>query len=259
MIIVLILLPLGCVVGYGFLVVLAHLISRGMIFPAPPSSYQADANHFFITASDGTRLAARYWENPDARHTVLWFHGNGEDLGTIADYLPEWQRRGFAILAIDYRGYGRSEGTPSETSTYADAFSAFAWLQAEKHLLPGQVIVMGYSLGSGPAVEVATREPVAGLILLAPFVSAYRTLTRAPLVLGDKFENLKKIGRLQCPLLVIHGEADQTVAFWHGRRLLDAARVRKQHLWVAGADHGNVAETAGEAYFDAIRKFADSL
>lgn len=246
-------------VPYAALSFGAHRLSGSLIFPCPPPSYELGPDYFLLTSPDGVRVACRFWENPDARYTILWFHGNGEDLGTIADTVDSWRKEGFAILALDYRGYGRSEGSPSEETVYADAAMAFEWLRAEKRLPHSRIIVMGYSLGSGPAVEIATREPVAGLILQAPFVSTYRVMTRIPLFPGDKFRNLAKINRLKCPLLVIHGTADRTVPFWHGRKLLEAATVRKEHLWVEGAGHTDIAAVAGDSFWAAVRHFSEAL
>lgn len=246
-------------VAYVAAAVVGHYWSLKLIFPRPPATYALGGEYFQIEASDGVKLAARHWPNPAATHTVLWFYGNGEDLGSLDSYLAEWRRRGFAIFAVDYRGYGRSGGEPSEAAAYADAALALEWLKKERGLQPGQIILMGYSLGSGPAVELATREAVGGLILLAPLVSAYRVMTVVPLLPGDKFVNLAKIGRIKCPVLIMHGTEDRTVPFWHGQKLFAAAPEPKRHLWVEGAGHGDVSDVAGERYWQAIREFADSL
>lgn len=241
--------------AYGGLVWLAHHVSLWLLFPRPPASYVHTSDYFFLEATDGARIAARWWSVDDPRRTVLWFHGNGEDLGTIADAVGEWQRRGFAVLAIDYRGYGLSGGRPTEANTYADAETALAWLRDKQGIPCARIVALGYSLGGGPAVELGTRYRLAGLFLLAPFVSAYRVKTVVPLVAGDKFVNLEKMGRLRCPLLVIHGTADRTVPLWHGQRLHASAKVRKQALWVRGAGHGDVAELAGDNYWETIEEF----
>lgn len=241
--------------AYAVLALLAHHWSLRLLFPRPPASYGRSPEVQFLEAEDGVRIAARFWPAPQPRRTVLWLHGNGEDLGGIADTVDEWNRRGFAVFAIDYRGYGLSEGRPDEANTVADARRALAWLATQQGVPSAEVVVVGYSLGGGPAVDLAVELPLAGLILLAPFVSAYRVMTRLPLLLGDKFENLRKIGRLRCPVLVVHGTEDDTVPLWHGRRLFAAATVPKSRLWVDGAGHTDFAEVAGEAYWAAIDEF----
>ncbi len=245
--------------AYAVLALLGHFYSRKAMFPRPAPSYTMTPEYFHLTAPDGVKLAARHWETPGASHTVLWFHGNGEDLGTIAGHLGPWQKLGLSIFAVDYRGYGRSGGTPDETNACADATLALDWLKREKGLQPGQIIVFGYSLGSGPAVDLAVREDVVGLILLAPFVSAYRVMTGVPVLPGDKFQNLSKMPRVRCPVLVMHGTADSMIPVWHGHKVFEAIQSSKRSLWVEGAGHGDVAEVAGERYWETIRSFADSL
>lgn len=246
-------------VAYGVTTVLAHFWSLKMIFPRPAPSYALTSEHVRLTAPDGVVLAGRHWANPEARHTVLWFHGNGEDLGTIEDSVSAWVRRGFAVFAVDYRGYGQSGGRPGEASAYADAALALDWLRREQGLPAARILVLGFSLGGGPAVDLAAREQVGGLILIAPFVSAYRVMTVWPLFPGDKFNNLAKIGRVRCPVLVMHGTADEMIPLWHGQKLLAAAPEPKRHLWVEGAGHGDIVAVAGERYWEAVREFTRGL
>lgn len=244
---------------YVLAAIAGHYLSLSLIFPRPPASYTMGAEHFHLTAPDGVKLAARHWPNPAAKHTVLWFYGNGEDIGALELSAGEWRKRGFAVMAVDYRGYGRSGGVPSEATTYDDAAVALDWLKKERGLAASQVVLLGYSLGSGPAVELATREKLGGLILIAPLVSAYRVMTVVPLLPGDKFVNIGKIGRIQCPVLFLHGRQDRTVPFWHGEKLFAAAPEPKRHLWVDEAGHGDLEEVAGEKYWQAIREFAATL
>ncbi len=245
--------------AYAIIAVLGHFYSLRAMFPRPAPSYTMTPDYFHLTAPDGVKLAARHWETPGASHTVLWFHGNGEDLGTVGDYIGEWQKLGLSVFAVDYRGYGGSGGSPTEGNVNADAALALEWLKREKKLKPEQLIIFGYSLGSGPAVDLAVREEIAGLILLAPFVSAYRVMTGVPLLPGDKFRNLSKMPRVRCPVLVIQGTDDGMIPVWHGRKIYEAAPGPKRSLWVEGADHGDVSEVAGERYWETIKSFAESL
>lgn len=236
----------------------AHFLSGRLIFPRPPSSYQITPDLVQLTASDGTRLVCREWPNPVAKFTLLWFHGNGEDLGTIAEGMEQFQKAGFSIFAPEYRGYGQSGGTPTEANIYADAARALDWLI--QHGTPRErIIIFGYSAGGGAAVDLASHERVAGLVLQCCFVSAYRVITRVPIFPGDKFENHKKLPRVQCPVLVIHGTADETIPFWHGKRLYAAATGRKYKLFVEGGQHVGLGDYAGEIYWRTLRDFAASL
>jgi len=243
---------------YAAAAVMAHLMSRSMLFPHPPPSYALTPDLVQVTAPDGTRVVCRHWPNPTARFTLFWFHGNGEDLGAVAEYIQPYVQAGFAVFALEYRGYGQSGGTPNESGLYADAALGLDWLKRHG-TPPARTILFGYSLGGGVAIELATHERVAGLVLQSCFVSAYRVMTRVPLFPWDKFENLKKLPRVQCPVLVIHGTADEVVPVWHGEKLFAAAPGPKARLFVAGAPHGDVAGAAGEAYWQALQAFAAGL
>jgi len=243
---------------YVLLAVWAHFVSLRMIFPRPPVRYERTAEHFFLAAPDGVKINARFWANPAARHTILFCHGNGEDLGSVSTYLEDYHKQGYAILSWEYRGYGYSGGKPDEPTTYADAELALDWLR-QRGVPLRSVMIYGYSLGGGPATELARRHEVGGLVLEAAFVSAYRVMTRWPLVYGDKFKNLAKLAEVKCPVLVMHGMADEVVPFWHGEALSAAAKEPKIKLFVPGATHGGVVDTAKAEYWSTLKRFADSL
>lgn len=244
---------------YSLLAVSAHFLSLSMMFPRPPLKYALGSDIIQLTTPDGVKIAARHWPNPQAKHTLLYLHGNYEDLGSINDYIPQLVTAGYAVFAIDYRRYGLSEGSPTETNVYADTKLAYAYMREKLGIPANRIIPFGYSLGSGPAVELAMHEPVAGVILQGAFVSAYRTMTRIPLFPGDKFANLGKMARLTCPVMVIHGTADGTVPFWHGEKLYEATTARKTKLFVEGGPHSGLADFIGPRYAEELRRFTDSL
>jgi hypothetical protein len=250
---------IGVAVLYALLAVGAHYLSLRMIFPRPPLKYAMGPDYFTLTAPDGTKLAARYWANPGAKYTLLYLHGNYQDLGSLAEYMPAFLQHGYAVLAFDYRHYGHSEGTPTEATLYSDTELAYDYLRTKLGVPAERIVVYGYSLGGGPAVELARHEPVAGLVLQGAFVSSYRVMTRVPVFPGDKFANLGKMPDLKCPVMVIHGTEDATVPFWHGVRLYDATTARKTKLFIPGGHHGGLAEFAGPVYWDELAKFTNSL
>jgi fermentation-respiration switch protein FrsA (DUF1100 family) len=244
---------------YAVCAVGAHYLSLDMMFPRPPVSYSRGPDYIELRAPDGTVVMARYWPNPSARHTLLYLHGNYEDLGTVGEYVPGLVDAGYAVLAIDYRRYGLSGGVPNEANLYADTELAYEYLRTKLGVPAERIVPFGYSLGGGPAVELARRRPVGGLILQGAFVSAYRVMTRIPLFPADKFENLKKMPSIRCPVLVIHGTADNTVPGWHGEALYAAATARKAKFIVEGGPHAGLADFAGPRYAQELRKFTDSL
>lgn len=244
---------------YAILAVGAHFLSLSMIFPRPPVKYEMGPDYITLTAPDGTKLAARHWPVAGAKYTVFYLHGNYEDLGSIAEYLPGFTKAGYSMFAFDYRHYGHSGGTPSEANVYADTQLAYDYLRTKLGVPADRIIVFGYSLGGGPAVELALHQPVAGVVLQGAFVSAYRVMTNVPLFPGDKFNNLRKASALRCPVLVIHGSADGTVPFWHGERLYDAITAPKMKLFVPGGPHAGLADFVGPAYTETLQKFTASL
>lgn len=244
---------------YVVLAIAARLVAPGMIFPRPPVKYDLTPDYIQLTAPDGVKLAARHWANPAAKYTLLYLHGNYEDLGSIGEYMPSFVQAGYAVFALDYRGYGRSGGQPTETNTCADVRLAYAYLREQLGVPANRIVIFGYSLGGGPGVELALHEPVAGLVLQGAFTSAYRVMTRIPIFPGDMFVNIAKVPHLRVPVLYLHGTDDATVPFWHGVALFQATPGRKMKLFVPGGHHSGLAETAGPAYWDALKQFTDSL
>jgi len=241
---------------YAGLCLLAYLVSDRMIFLAPPATYRDSGQILRLTTADGVQISAIHLVNPPAEYTLLYSHGNAEDLGLVAPLLARLREWGFAVLAYDYRGYGMSQGTPSERGAYEDVDAAYAYLTRALGVSPRRIIAYGRSVGSGPAVDLATRRPLAGLIVESGFLTAFRVLTRVPLLPFDKFRNADKIARVSCPVLVMHGMQDEVVPFAHGRRLFGAAPEPKRFLWVDGAGHNDFMLVAGDRQAQALREFA---
>jgi fermentation-respiration switch protein FrsA (DUF1100 family) len=250
---------LSVVVIYAAVCILAYFVSDRMIFLPPPATYRDGAETLHLTTADGTRISAVHLVNPRADFTILYSHGNAEDLGLIAPLLARLRDWGFAVFAYDYRGYGTSRGTPSERGAYEDVDAAYAFLTGTLGVPPGRIIAYGRSVGSGPAVDLAARRPVAGLVVESAFVTAFRVLTRVPLLPFDKFRNADKIRRVSCPVLVMHGVEDEIIPIAHGRRLYRAAPEPKRFLWVEGAGHNDFTLVAGDRQRKALREFAALL
>lgn len=245
--------------AYVFLALFANLTADSVIFRPQESSYGEGGRIFKIPAEDGTPLSAIHLPAPGAIATVLYLHGNAEDIGDILPRLEEMRARGLSVLAFDYRGYGATPGTPSERNVNADTRAVFRYLQDKLGVSPGEVVAYGRSLGSGPATELATREPLRGLILDGAFKSTFRVVTQAPLIPGDRFPNIARIPHARCPVMVIHGELDIVTPVYHGKALFAAAPEPKRALWVSDAGHNDVPEIAGEAYWAAVLMLARGL
>ncbi len=162
-------------------------------------------------------------------------------------------------MAYDYPGYGTSAGTASEERCYMSIQAAYDYLLQSQHALPQQIILYGRSLGSGPTSEFANNHPVGGVIYEGAFTSILRVPARINILPWDKFDNLSKIDKITVPILIIHGTKDGTVDVWHGKKLFAKANEPKSALWVEGAGHNDIAEVAGEKYFNSILEFSKKL
>jgi len=242
---------------YLSLVLLAVFLSESMIFLPHPSSYTDSPEILKITAANGKRISAVYLPNPSARFTLLVSHGNAEDLGDDRFWLEDLRRAGFSVFAYDYEGYGTSEGKPTEKAVYQDEAAAYDYLAINLRTPPDHIVIFGRSVGTGPATYLAAKRPAAGLILQSPFVSAFRVLTRVPLLPFDRFPNSKNIRHVHCPVLILHSRVDSVIGFWHGQKLFALANEPKQFFWTADADHNNME--AAQGYSEALQKFSRSL
>lgn len=228
-----------------------------LIFFPPASSYEDELEGLeWLESAAGDRIAARYVEAPGADTAVLFAHGNAEDIGDGVIHADHYAALGVSVLTFDYPGYGLSSGRPSEDGAYAAADAAYRYLREDRGIAPTAIIAHGRSLGGGVMVDLASRESVGGLIIESSFVSAYRVVTRVPLVPVDQFTSLKKLPAVLAPILVVHGDRDGLIAPWHGRRLYDAVpEDRRFSLWVEGAGHNDLVEVAGQRYWTALAAF----
>jgi len=241
---------------YAAACVLAHFMSDRLIFQPPSASYRDSTVTLKLRAADGARISAIHLPNPSAAFTILYSHGNAEDLGLVMPVLARLREWGFSVLGYDYHGYGTSEGRPSEARAYLDGEAAFAYLTADLAVAPARIIAYGRSVGSGPAIELAARHPVGGLVIESGFTSASRVVFRLPLLPFDRFTNIAKIGRVTCPILVMHGTEDEIVPIAHGKRLFEAAPAVKRSLWIDGAGHNDFMLVAGERQRQALIELA---
>ncbi len=238
---------------------LALLFSEKLIFAPQDPSYTHLPNELKIVSGNGEKITAVYLEIPDAKYTILFSHGNAEDLGTVLPFMQQFHKLGYSLLLYDYHGYGTSEGSPSVRKAYQDIDAAYRWLVEEKGIDPKTIIAQGRSVGGGPATWLAAHREVGGLVIESTFVSAFRVRTIVPLFPWDKFNNLRHIKQTTCPVLVMHGRNDRVLPFWHGEKLYAAAPGEKMHLWIDNAEHNDYAYVAGSTYFDAFHSFVKEL
>jgi pimeloyl-ACP methyl ester carboxylesterase len=217
--------------------------------------------HWIPVGRNGDRLHA-WWmpaESPNAP-VMLYLHGARWNLSGSVTRIDRWKKLGFSVLAVDYRGFGKSAAiSPTEELAYEDAEAAYEYLGT---LAPGKPrVVVGHSLGGAIAAEVARRHPdVAGVVLEATFTSVKDMIAHTrwsflpvDLILTQHFDTLSKIAAIRAPILITHGTQDSIVPFEMGERLYEAAKSKKRFIKVEGGSHHNLSYVAFEQYKEAVR------
>lgn len=192
---------------------------------------------------------------------MLWSHGNAGNIVHRLENLRELYEHGLTAFIYDYRGYGRSDGVPSEQGLYLDAMAAYDHLANERKIPVGRIVDFGRSLGASVAGDLARRRPVAGLILETPFPSVEAVARRvfhglpAHLLLKSRFDLVARLREIHLPLLVLHGDRDTVIPFDLGRAVYEAANEPKEFVVIPGADHNNTYLIGGETYFQRLLGF----
>ncbi|MFQ5850203.1 MAG: alpha/beta hydrolase [Candidatus Binatia bacterium] len=218
----------------------------------------------YLTTEDGVRLNGWFIPSLEGDMTLLWFHGNAGNISHRLDNIRLLHDKvKIHIFIVDYRGYGRSEGSISEEGTYRDARATLQYLRSTKGLDPKKIVFYGRSLGAGVAVDLAIREESLALIIETPFASVremakvlFPFLPIGPF-LRTRYDILDKIKRVRVPLLVIHGDQDDVVPYAQGKRVFEAAPEPKEFYTIPGAHHNDTFIVGGDPYFAALKGFID--
>lgn len=196
--------------------------------------------------------------------TLLYLHGNSENIGANLDLAHSYQRMGFNVLLVDYRGYGRSSGPfPNEQRVYEDAIAAYRYLTETRQIPVNSLWLFGHSLGGAIAIELATQRQAAGLILQSTFSSMLAAVNFSgqyswfPVdwLLTQRFDSIAKVAHLKLPIFYIHGLEDDTTAAVMSEQLYAISPSPKQLWLVPEANHNNVVDTAGAEYFTRVETF----
>jgi pimeloyl-ACP methyl ester carboxylesterase len=244
------LMRLGLVVAvYGALMLVARGLHRKILYqppsPADAKTSAPGATPLDVQAADGVAVHALFFAGTTPKRTIVHFHGNAEVAEDNANLAKELARKGFDVVLVEYRGYGRSAGMPTnEEGIYADAEAVLAEL-VKRGAGPDHVVLWGQNLGGGVAAEMALRGRGSRLVLVAPFTSSADLAARvAPIfpmrwVMADRFDTLEKAPRIDMPALVVHGTADDVIPFEYGEAIAKALP-HAQLVKVEGARHDNL-------------------
>jgi uncharacterized protein len=241
--------------------------------PAREAEVIPNVEDCFFETTDGVRLHGWYCTPHrktggslvpvESQMVLLWFHGNAGNISYRYEMIRKMVELPAQVFIIDYRGYGKSGGNPTEPGLYLDARAAWDYLTNERGVPAQRIIIFGKSLGGVPAIDLASQVGPAGLIVQSSFSSAgdmaaviLPFLPRA--LLHTKMDSVSKLDRVRCQKLFIHSRADEVVPYELGRRLYEAAPEPKEFYEVQGSPHNSTYIVGGKPYLEALRRFMES-
>ncbi len=230
-----------------------------------PGSVGLAFQDIHLVTEDGIKLHGWFVPCEGAQSTLLIFHGNGGNISHRLPWIEMLHPLGVHVFIIDYRGFGRSEGTPFEEGLYRDARAAYNWWVRERQPRGEKLILVGESLGGAVAVHLGAQVPAAGLILQSTFTSARdmaKTMFPLGLLLpltGLRFDSQKEIAKIACPKLLIHGTRDEIVPFRLGKTLYEIAPPPKSFYLVPEAGHNDLLWVAGSEYSRQLKSFLSGI
>lgn len=238
-----------------------YLRRTSLFFPSkyPVGDWTAKADDEWLTTSDGVKLHGWYFRAADAHAPVLvWMHGNAGNVTGRAPVAAELARRGISVFVFDWRGYGRSEGEPSEDALYLDALAAVDFAQAH---LGKDIVLYGESLGGPYAAYAATKRHARCVVIenSFPSLAALGNMLYKPIPVGlfapGAMTTARWLNEARLPVLVLHSRADDVIPFPLGQRLFDELTVPKEMLVSQSAMHGEIPSVEGPRYYDAVVNF----
>ena len=249
----------------GLIILLIIFQSRFIYFPGreiiiTPDEIGLSYENVYFESIDGVRLSAWFIPAKKSRGVILFCHGNAGNISHRLDSIQIFHNLGFNVFIFDYRGYGLSEGKPTEQGTYFDAEAAWQYLIEKRHITPVDIIIFGRSLGGVVATWLTKRYRPGTLIIESTFISipdmAAKLYPFLPVRLISRFNYnaLDYIQQVRCPVLVVHSRDDEIIPFSHGQRLFKTANEPKQLLEITGT-HNEGFTSSGKLYIDGLNSF----
>jgi fermentation-respiration switch protein FrsA (DUF1100 family) len=267
-------LLLSIFIGYVLVLVLVRIFeSRLVFFPNYPDRLAGDwhprnpaVQDTWLTSTDGTKLHAWWIPSDKAKFTFLAFHGNAGNITDRASVYEFLRDAPGNVLALEYRGYGHSEGTPSERGLYLDARTAYDYLVDVKHIDPKTIISFGQSLGTAVAAHLAAQRQVGAVILEAPFPSAARLaklmfhfLPGLSFFVHGQFDTHSRVQEIHVPIFIVHCREDPVLPFTLGQEVYAASNPPKTFLEINGRCHEEASIIAPEKYRAALQNFLNGV
>lgn len=252
----------------GFIFMVRYIENRSVFFPmkelfTDPKTADLPYENIYFKAPDGVLLHGWFIPKDHSRFTVIFCHGNAGNISHRIDKISILHGLGLSVFVFDYRGYGKSKGSPNERGLYNDAQAAYSYLVNERGVKPEKIILYGESIGAAVAVDLAAKKKVKGLIVEEAFTSiremAHMAFPMVPyFIFSSRFDSLSKIGRLACHKLFIHSVDDEIVPFSMGMRLFEAAGQPKRMVKIRGS-HNTAFLNSRETFTSGIEAFLEKI
>lgn len=256
--IIILIIPLSI---FGFF--RANIVNKSAFFPNKTNFYnfnRAYIQEIYLKVNPREKIHTYYFSKNSNKKVILFFHGNGGNSSFRLPRADKSFKMGFNVLLVDYRGYGKSTGTPSEINIYKDAEISFNYLINTLKYSSENIYILGRSIGTTAAVDIAQNKNIAGLILVSPLSNAYQLLEEKnykyiKFISFGIFDNLKKIKNVKSKLLIIHGTKDKIIPYKNAKNLYNAFNGEKKFVTIQGGNHNNLEKTNPLLFWNSIRNF----
>ncbi|MDB9822811.1 alpha/beta hydrolase [Deltaproteobacteria bacterium] len=231
-------------------------------FDFTPEELRLDYKDVYFNSEDGEKLHGWFFPLKGEYPVILFCHGNAGNISHRLDNIRLLTERNLQVFIFDYRGYGKSSGSPSEKGIYMDGRAAYDYLADKEHIPPEKIVLFGRSLGGSVAIDLALNRDAGSIIVESAFVSTKdmaKTMflfNMLSFVLPRNYNNLEKISKISIPKLIIHSEDDEIVPFSMGKKLFEASREPKYFFSIKGAGHNDTYMDGGEKYLRTFASFA---
>tara|TARA_R110001592_G_C13136386_1_gene746991 strand:+ start:559 stop:1371 length:813 start_codon:yes stop_codon:yes gene_type:complete len=260
---ILVLVSLGTFIGGCKEIVNKLAFHPDNINVIPENSLPDGIEEFSVETEDHIKIRGLYLPAKESDKVVIYFHGNAGNIYHRIPSLIQLRKFGVNVVGVSYRGYGKSEGEPTEDGVYLDGKATFDYVSKSLGFSHENIIVFGRSIGTTVAINTAQNKDIGGLILVTPLSSGKAhanagSLSSVSSLAGDSFNNISKMNNIKAPVLVIHGTKDRVIPYSMGKEIFDAANTRKKLVTIEGAGHNNLHDVYGEEYWVPILNFLKS-
>ncbi len=239
------------------------LVNRLSFFPSKDEHRYARTPHFrelFIKTKDGKTLQSFLFANDSSKTILLYFHGNAGNASHRFPELIKFAEMGINVFAVSYRGFGKSTGHPSEKGIYKDGIAAYEYIRDTLNFKESNIFICGRSIGTTAAINTAMDKKIKGLLLVTPLTNAkeyaaFHGLGYLSFIAGNAFDNIGKVNKITCKVMIIHGTDDEVIPYSQGKKLFDAVLGEKSFITITNGTHNALELQDSLTYWTSIQQF----